>query len=72
MINRTFLGKDKDLIPQLYKSFIKHRLECCIQPWRPYLKKIYTFWKKGAKNSYETDFRLFRLSYEERLKIGSN
>ena len=39
MISRTFVYKEKEVILQLYKSFVRPHIEYCIQAWRPHLEK---------------------------------
>jgi len=61
--------KDKGLILQLYKSLVRPRLECCIQAWRPYLKKDISFFGNGTKTATKLISGLSEMGYEERLKI---
>jgi len=58
---RTFLCKSKELKvilkAKLYKSLIKHKLEYCIQAWRPCLKR-YKYFRKGAKKGNQNDIKV--------------
>src|SRR6218665_850682 len=39
MIRQTIVTRDKDTIPNLYKTLVRPQLEYCIQVWSPYLKQ---------------------------------
>jgi len=39
MIKRHITCKSKNIIIRLYKALVRPKIEYCVQPWRPFLKK---------------------------------
>src|SRR2546425_4424271 len=41
LIRRTIKCKSKNIITKLYKTLVRHKLEYCVQAWRPYLNSAW-------------------------------
>ena len=52
----------------MYKTIVRPHLECCIQAWRPYLKKDIDTLERIQRRATKIILELRDLSYEERLK----
>src|ERR1043165_9739329 len=39
LTRRTIKCKSQNIVMKLYKALVRPKLECCVQVWRPYLKK---------------------------------
>ena len=69
MIKRTINCKSKSIIIRLYKALVRPQLECCVQAWRPHLKKDIEKIEKVQRRATKMISECSKLSYEERLKI---
>ena len=51
MVNRNFKRLDKDDFLLIYKTYIRPRMEYCVQAWSPHLKKRYWMFRKSTEGS---------------------
>ena len=68
MIKRTFTCKSEEIILQLYKSWVRPRLEYCIQAWCPHLRKDIDLLVKVQRRATWLIYSLQDLPYYDRLK----
>ena len=70
MIKRNVVSRDKDIIVNSYKALVRHKLDYCIQAWRPYLRKDIDNLEKVRRRATKLITQCKGLSYEDRLKIA--
>ena len=67
-VRRNFRRLDKDDFLLIYKTYIRPRMEYCVQAWSPYLKKDIKCLEKVQRSATKMVHGLRRLSYEQRLR----
>ena len=68
LIKSNITYKETKLITPLYHALVRHRLEYCIQAWKPYRKKDIDTLERILSRTYKMIPELKDLSYEERQK----
>merc|ERR1712240_332823 len=66
---RSFQCRDKDVLIQLYKVFVRPHLECAVQAWSPYMSKDIEILQKIQRRMVRQirGFRGVHGTYEEKL-----
>ena len=67
MVKRNFRRLDKDDFLLIYKTYIRPRMEYCIQAWSPYLKKDIECLERVQRAATKMVQGFHRLSYDDRL-----
>jgi len=71
MVRRNFRKLDVEDFLLIYKTYIRPRLEFCIQSWSPYLSKDIETLERVQRTATRLVPQLRKFSYEERLqKLG--
>ena len=68
VIKRSFSGRDKDVISQLYKSLVRPHLEYSIQAWRPHYQNDIDLIEGVQRRATKLISGINKTSYEERLR----
>ena len=67
MKKRNITYKSKDVIVRLYKALLGSKLECCVQAWRPFLKKDIDNLEKVQHRATKMINELRKFSDKDRL-----
>jgi len=67
MVKRNFMRLDKDDFLLIYKTYIRPRMEYCIQAWSLYLKKDIECLERVQRAATKMVQGFHRLSYDDRL-----
>ena len=68
MVKRNFRKLDEEDFLLIYKTYIRPRLEFCIQSWSPHLTKDIEVLERVQRTATRLVPQLRKLSYEERLQ----
>ena len=69
MIKRNITCKNKNIITRLHKTLVRPKLEFCVQPWRPYLRKDIDKIERVQHSATKMIEECKGLRYEDRLKV---
>lgn len=71
LVKRNFKNLDAECFLLLYKTYIRPRLEYCVQVWSPHLKKDIQLLERVQRRSTKLVRGFSKLSYQQRLvKLG--
>jgi len=68
MVRRNCRRLNKEDFLLIYKTYIRPRMEYCVQAWSPYLKKDIKCLDKVQRSATKMVHGLRHLSYEQRLR----
>ena len=69
MIKRTITHKTKENLLHLYKSLVRPHHKCCLQVWRPYLKKDIDLLEGVQRRATQIILGWDKRCYQERLDL---
>ena len=67
-INRNVSYKSKDVIRQLYNSYVRPHIEYCVQAWRPHLRHDIDMLESVQRRATKLIPSLKNMLYEDRLE----